>query len=164
MLLTSYTHSAVDNLFCKLLDSGLSDSMVRIGRESTCHLRVQSFLAQNLACVAEAASTNSTEPVKTPNANFLHNVVSSAKVVGVTALTAPKSPLLSGQHFDYVIVDEAGQINQPAILGAITCADKFILVGDHMQLPPLARSQVAEQAGETDEYRFSLRIDFIHIF
>lgn len=149
VLLTSYTHSAVDNLFCKLLDSGLSDAVVRIGRESSCHPRVHSTLAQNLACMAETDSgANIASPVKTPNVNFLHTVVSSAKVIGVTALTAPKSPLLSGQHFDYVIVDEAGQINQPAILGAITAADKFVLVGDHMQLPPLARSQVAEQAGK----------------
>jgi superfamily I DNA and/or RNA helicase len=147
VLLTSYTHSAVDNLFCKLLDSGLSDALVRIGKESSCHPRVHATLAQNLACVAESAATN-IGSIELPNVNFLHNVVSSAKVIGVTALTAPKSPLLSGQHFDYVIVDEAGQINQPAILGAITAADKFVLVGDHMQLPPLARSRVAEQAGK----------------
>lgn len=150
ILLTSYTHSAVDNLLCKLLDCGFSDtsSIVRIGRESSCHVRVQSVLAQNIACNAELAlSVNKSDAIQTPNVNFLHNVISSAKVVGVTALTAPKSPLLSGQHFDYVIVDEAGQINQPAILGAITSADKFILVGDHLQLPPLTRSKVAEQAG-----------------
>jgi len=74
-------------------------------------------------------------------------VVSEAKVVGVSALTAPRSPLLAGQHFDVVIVDEAGQISQPAVLGAIMAADNFILVGDHMQLPPLVVSEVAEQAG-----------------
>jgi DNA replication ATP-dependent helicase Dna2 len=151
VLLTSYTHSAVDNLFCKLLDSGLSasNSIVRIGRESSCHPRVHSTLAQNIACMAEAESSiNTAELIKTPNVNFLYSVVSSARIIGVTALTAPKSPLLSGQHFDYVIVDEAGQINQPAILGAITSAEKFVLVGDHMQLPPLARSQIAEQAGK----------------
>jgi DNA replication ATP-dependent helicase Dna2 len=54
---------------------------------------------------------------------------------------------LAGQHFDVVIVDEAGQISQPAVLGAIMAADNFILVGDHMQFPPLVVSEVAEQAG-----------------
>lgn len=67
----------------------------------------------------------------------------------VSALTAPRSPLLAGQHFDVVIVDEAGQISQPAILGAIMAADSFVLVGDHMQLPPLVVSEVAEDAGES---------------
>eukprot|EP00804_Cyclotella_cryptica_P000970 CCRYP_012331-RB/>CCRYP_012331-RB protein AED:0.03 eAED:0.03 QI:95/1/1/1/1/1/10/663/1892 len=156
VLLTSYTHSAVDNLLLKLFDSGLSSvisnsfnllsPIVRIGREASCHPRVHSVLAQNIACMAERASSTSGQ-IDTPNVDFLHKVVSSAKIVGVTALTAPRSPLLSGQHFDFVIVDEAGQINQPACLGAITSAEKFVLVGDHMQLPPLTRSQVAEQAG-----------------
>lgn len=137
VLLTSYTHSAVDNLLCKLLDSGVAVSgyscdepspIVRIGRESACHSKVHAMLAQNVACMAEAkSSTGTAGQINIPNANFLHSVVSSAKIVGVTALTAPKSPLLSGQHFDYVIVDEAGQINQPAILGAITSADKFVV-------------------------------------
>lgn len=136
MILTSYTHSAVDNLFLMLLDSGFSSvtgnsnnmlsPIVRIGREASCHPRVHSVLAQNIACMAEMASSNS-GPVDTPNVNFLHKVVSSAKIVGVTALTAPRSPLLSGQQFDFVIVDEAGQINQPACLGAITSAEKFVV-------------------------------------
>ena len=66
----------------------------------------------------------------------------------MSALTAPRSPLLAGQKFDVVIVDEAGQISQPAILGAIMAADSFVLVGDHMQLPPLVVSEVADQAGK----------------
>ena len=70
----------------------------------------------------------------------------------MSALTAPRSPLLAGQHFDVVIVDEAGQIGQPAVLGAIMAADTFVLVGDHMQLPPLVISEVAEEAGESLEY------------
>lgn len=106
-----------------------------------------------------------------------HDVYFSISVVGVSALTAPRSPLLAGQHFDVVIVDEAGQISQPAVLGgesneccretmyvktcglnlihfallAIMAADSFVLVGDHMQLPPLVKSEVAEEAGELIE-------------
>jgi DNA replication ATP-dependent helicase Dna2 len=82
-----------------------------------------------------------------PSVEYLHKVMSAAKVVGVSALTAPRSPLLAGQHFDVVIVDEAGQISQPAVLGAIMAADSFVLVGDHMQLPPLVISEVAEEGG-----------------
>ena len=86
------------------------------------------------------------------NIIFFNNVVALANmfpfpVVGVSALTAPRSPLLAGQSFDFVIVDEAGQISQPAILGAMMAADKFVLVGDHLQLPPLVKSEVAEEAG-----------------
>jgi len=55
--------------------------------------------------------------------------------------------LLIGQKFDLVIVDEAGQISQPAIIGALLAAESFVLVGDHEQLPPLVQSDVAEKAG-----------------
>ena len=158
VLLTSYTHSAVDNLLCKLIDSGMVPSftsdenalnpIVRIGRESSCHDNVQSLLAQTVACKTERYKHGVSSPsIDIPNVEYLHKVVSEAKVVGVSALTAPRSPLLAGQHFDVVIVDEAGQISQPAVLGAIMAADNFILVGDHMQLPPLVVSEVAEQAG-----------------
>lgn len=156
VLLTSYTHSAVDNLICKLMDSGVTSGdyypnpVVRVGRESSTHANVHQLLAQNIACEAESAnSSQSSQSFTRPNADYLHNVVSSARVVGVSALTAPRSPLLAGQKFDVVIVDEAGQISQPAILGAIMAADSFLLVGDHMQLPPLVVSEVADQAGES---------------
>ena len=92
--------------------------------------------------------------ISSPSASFLRRTVDSAKIVGVTALSAPRSAQLLRQHFDVVIVDEAGQINQPAIIGALMAADTFILVGDHMQLPPLVNSELAERGGT---YEFSVR-------
>jgi DNA replication ATP-dependent helicase Dna2 len=83
-----------------------------------------------------------------PSISSLHQVISSSKIIGVSALTVPKSPLLIGQKFDVVIVDEAGQISQPTIIGALMAADTFVLVGDHEQLPPLVQSDVAEKAGK----------------
>jgi DNA replication ATP-dependent helicase Dna2 len=73
--------------------------------------------------------------------------MSEARIVGATTLTVPRSPLLLSERFDVVIVDEAGQISQPALLGALAAADSFILVGDHLQLPPLVQSELAEKAG-----------------
>ncbi len=49
--------------------------------------------------------------------------------------------LLSGRYeqglgeFDLVIVDEAAQLTVPATLGAIRLAKRFVLIGDHRQLP-----------------------------
>ena len=57
------------------------------------------------------------------------------------------STLLIRQKFNVVIVDEAGQISHPAIIGAMA-ADTFVLVGDHEQLPPLVQSDIAEKAGK----------------
>ena len=39
--------------------------------------------------------------------------------------------------FDIAIIDEASQITLPTCLGPLRYADKFVLVGDHFQLPPL---------------------------
>jgi AAA domain len=49
------------------------------------------------------------------------------------------SELFSRRIFDYCIVDEASQITLPTCLGPLRFAEKFVLVGDHYQLPPLVR-------------------------
>lgn len=116
--------------------------MVRISQKSSCHPKIHEFLADHLA------SRQEERPSMRPSAESLKSVVSSAMVIGVSALSAPRSPLLVGQQFDVVIVDEAGQITQPAVLGPLMAADRFVLVGDHMQLPPLVASQLAEEGGK----------------
>ena len=101
VLLTSYTHSAVDNLLLKLMDSGVvhksstpfhqnnaPNPIVRIGRESACHLKVRSLLAENIACEAERKdSRDSSSLIEKPSVDYLHKVVSAAKVVGVSAIS-----------------------------------------------------------------------------
>lgn len=51
--------------------------------------------------------------------------------------------LFSRRRFDVCIVDEASQVTLPVCVGPIRMADKFVLVGDHNQLPPLVVSDVA---------------------
>jgi DNA replication ATP-dependent helicase Dna2 len=50
-------------------------------------------------------------------------------------------------QFDVAIIDEAGQLTIPAILGVLRFAKRFILVGDEKQLPPLVLSKEAASAG-----------------
>jgi DNA replication ATP-dependent helicase Dna2 len=50
-------------------------------------------------------------------------------------------------QFDVAIIDEAGQLTIPAILGALRFTKRFILVGDEKQLPPLVLSKEAASAG-----------------
>lgn len=149
VLVTSYTHAAVDNLMMKLIESGLAESktsapLVRVGNKASCHPNVHSILASAIAIAREGEEGHGK---RFPSPDSLSSVMSSAEIVGVSALTIPRSSLLVGQHYDVVIVDEAGQISQPAILGALMAADSFVLVGDHMQLPPLVHSEAAESGG-----------------
>jgi len=48
--------------------------------------------------------------------------------------------------FDYCIIDEASQITLPVSIGPLKCANTFVLVGDHYQLPPLMRSSEARNS------------------
>ena len=149
ILVTSYTHSAVDNLLLKLIKTGITEkqnddtrAVLRVGDASKCHEGVKDLLVSNVANEKEGVGADGSA-----TAESIRHCVRRARVVGVTALSIPNSNLLAGETFDVVIVDEAGQISQPAIIGALMAADSFILVGDHMQLPPLVNSDLAEKGG-----------------
>jgi DNA replication ATP-dependent helicase Dna2 len=151
VLITSYTHAAVDNVLLKLIECGVAtgdgkeaQALVRIGNKDSCHSGVHAILVPTIALQLESLQQ---EHHTTPSSEYLNIAMSDARIVGVTALSVPRSPLLFNEQFDVVIVDEAGQISQPAIIGALLAADSFVLVGDHMQLPPLVVSELAGNGG-----------------
>ena len=61
-------------------------------------------------------------------------------VVAATA-AACGSRALKAQSFDVAVVDEAGQLTEPGTFLATNLADRFVLVGDHQQLPPVVRAE-----------------------
>jgi DNA replication ATP-dependent helicase Dna2 len=48
------------------------------------------------------------------------------------------------RKFNLCIVDEAAQATQLAIIGPLTIAERFVLVGDPLQLPPLVLNSEAK--------------------
>jgi ATP-dependent RNA/DNA helicase IGHMBP2 len=50
-------------------------------------------------------------------------------------------------HFDTLIMDEAGQCLEPLAWCLIPLAKKYVLSGDHLQLPPTVLSQTAANMG-----------------
>lgn len=48
-------------------------------------------------------------------------------------------------EFDYIIVDEAGRATLPELMIPLRRAKKFILVGDHKQLPPIVDDEILAQ-------------------
>ncbi|EGW30274.1 uncharacterized protein SPAPADRAFT_63122 [Spathaspora passalidarum NRRL Y-27907] len=60
-------------------------------------------------------------------------------VVATTCLGINDITFNFRSKFDYCIVDEASQVSLPINLGPLRFSDKFILVGDHFQLPPLVQ-------------------------
>ena len=124
VLITSYTHSAVDNILLKLIDLGID--FVRLGNPSKIHPKVLPYTLLD----------------KNTSVQGLHDFFESKWVIATTCL-GTNHFLFSKRSFDYCIVDEASQISIPACIGPLRYADKFVLVGDPYQLPPLVKSKQA---------------------
>src|SRR5690606_5982250 len=64
--------------------------------------------------------------------------------------------------FDVAIVDEASQLTEPMTLGPLNLAHRFVLVGDHRQLPPIVKNEAAQSVfleGFEDFEDFEKRTD-----
>jgi DNA replication ATP-dependent helicase Dna2 len=162
VLITAYTHSAVDNIMSKLIDKGMGSrdsksgmsALVRLGSRRPCHESVRPIIHTKLALELDKIRENHNAVEEMthgddnhPSASSLKEVIATSRVVGVSALSLPRSPVLQSEIFDVVIIDEAGQMNEPTALGALAAADSFVLVGDHKQLPPLVNSSIADRGG-----------------
>ncbi|MBA4040397.1 MAG: hypothetical protein C0474_01060, partial [Sphingobium sp.] len=76
--------------------------------------------------------------------------INSAHVVGATAWHFARYPEAA---YDYLIVDEAGQVSIANILAMSRCARNIVLVGDPMQLPqPLQGSHPGDSGRSCLEY------------
>jgi hypothetical protein len=133
ILITSYTHSAVDNLMKKLRESEVTPSVMgRLGNIGSLDSSMEEY--------AVDASDGIMNTVKA-----LSSRIEGYRIIGATVLTAARSGLLQKlAPFDWCVMDEAGQISQPAALGGMLLAKKHLLVGDNYQLPPLVVSLEAQ--------------------
>ncbi|MFZ4681394.1 MAG: DEAD/DEAH box helicase [Terrimicrobiaceae bacterium] len=69
----------------------------------------------------------------------------SGYVVGGTPF-ALRSRRLGGVDFDTVIMDEASQITLPLAIMAMLAGKRYILAGDHQQLPPVTLTRPSREA------------------
>ncbi|HZX94297.1 MAG TPA: AAA domain-containing protein [Myxococcales bacterium] len=71
-------------------------------------------------------------------------VLERAQVVLAT-LTGIESRALAGRAFQLAVIDEATQAVEPAAYLALLRAERAVLAGDHMQLPPTVLAQDAQE-------------------
>jgi len=121
VLISAFTNRAVDNCLETLREQGFDD-FVRVGTETGVS-----------ASMADARLEERGAPGER------RGELESAPVVAATTASCG-SRLLRESEFDVAVVDEAGQLTEPATLAAINRADRFVLVGDHQQLPPVVQS------------------------
>lgn len=130
VLLTSYTHTAVDNILLKLKDDSIP--ILRLGAIGKINMEVQEFAKLG------ATVKNSFDEIR----SAWHD----SPIVATTCLGINHA-IFNERTFDYCIVDEASQITLPTCIGPIRLAKTFILVGDHNQLPPLVQNEEARVGG-----------------
>jgi hypothetical protein len=131
ILLLSYTNRAVDEICKALLDISESLPFIRIGSELNCAPEFRSHLLEN--CLENCTKRSE-----------VAEVISRCRIfAGTVASVWNKPELFQLKHFDLTIVDEATQLLEPHLLG-IFCAKnpsgenavrRFVLIGDHKQLP-----------------------------
>lgn len=131
VLLTSYTHSAVDNILLKLKGSPIN--IIRLGTTRKIHPEIQKYQPS----YQDAESYEE-----------IMKQISDTQVVATTCLGLNDIFFtLKQEDFDYAILDEASQISMPIALGPLRYASKFVMVGDHYQLPPLVKNEEARLGG-----------------
>lgn len=149
ILLLSYTNRAVDEI-CKSLSTIHPDvDFIRIGSELSCDETYRPHLIENVlsACTRRSEVTE--------------RIARCRIFVGTVSAISGKPELFRLKRFDVAIIDEATQILEPQLLG-ILCArslsgynaiGKFILIGDHKQLPAV----VLQRAEQSEIHHESLR-------
>ena len=129
ILLLSYTNRAVDEI-CKMLGK-LNVNYIRMGTAAACAEPYRQHLLEQLA----TSCGNRSEVVQL--------MKDCSIFVGTTSTLSARTSLFNIKHFDVALIDEATQILEPQLLGLLCikdgqgrdAIDKFILIGDHKQLP-----------------------------
>ncbi len=137
ILLLAYTNRAVDEI-CNMLTENELD-YIRIGNEFSCDPKYSDHLLKEV--LDENATLNS-----------IKSTIADARIVVATTSTMnSNAALFNIKHFDLAIIDEASQILEPNIIGLLTvqhaerrAIERFILIGDHKQLPAVVQQSDAE--------------------
>jgi len=79
---------------------------------------------------------------------IIKEVIEKADVVLSTNSSAALE-FIKDVEFDVAIIDEASQATIPSVLIPIAKAKRFVLAGDHKQLPPTILSEEAKELSET---------------
>ena len=154
ILLLAYTNRAVDEICSSLSAISPEIDYIRIGGELSCDVRFRHRLVENVLAPCR-------------NRKEVRQCLSACRVyVGTVASFSSKTDIFKLKRFDVAIIDEATQILEPQLLWILSAkapdgkdsVGKFILIGDHKQLPAV----VLQSKEESEVYDERLRSIGLH--
>ena len=124
VLVTAYTHRAVNHALRKIAEADPSLAVVKAGK----HSAGEDLRGSTVSAV--------------PSLRRLRPEGAVRRVVGATVLGL-RSAWDEGS-FDFVVMDEAAQVPLAYAPCALLCAPRYVLVGDHRQLGPIVQGRHAD--------------------
>ena len=125
VLLLAYTNRAVDEI-CGAIENGMpemKDLYFRIGNINSTNERFREQLLSE-----KIKNLNNRKDVKA-------KIQEHRIVVSTISSIINKPEIFQFMNFETTIIDEASQILEPQLIGILSRVKRFILIGDHRQLP-----------------------------
>ncbi|MBK9149480.1 MAG: AAA family ATPase [Saprospiraceae bacterium] len=134
ILLLSYTNRAVDEI-CESISAIGEDFMqhfIRVGSRYSTATTFQPVLLDQLASTLK-------------DRNEVKQLIGSRRIfVSTVSSISNRTDIFLSKSFGTIIVDEASQIPEPMLAGLLSRCQKFVLIGDHKQLPAVVRQKSCE--------------------
>ncbi len=129
IFVTSFTHRAINNLLAAVVER-----LELPGRVA----KIAAFNDPALPAAVEQRD-------KFAELSFANDSAGAGYVIGATPF-ALRSSRLAHRDFDTVVIDEASQVTVPLAVMAMLAGRRYILAGDHRQLPPVTLSRSPAEA------------------
>lgn len=135
ILLLAYTNRAVDEI-CEAIHDFAEENYLRIGSKYSTdpHFHERLFSEQ-------------TKEIS-KRKQLVEKITRHRIFVSTVASIAGKASLLKLKQFDTAIIDEASQILEPMLIGMLPYFKRFVLIGDHKQLPAVVLQEKTRSAVE----------------
>ena len=137
LLLMSYTNRAVDEICAMLQKASLP--FLRIGNRASCEPAYRSHLLEE------------TLGDRPQLCDIRLQLQQTRIVVGTTSMLQARPHIFGIKQFSLAVIDEASQILEPQLVGLLSrkTIARFILIGDHKQLPAVV--QQSEKESRVDD-------------
>ncbi len=143
ILLLAYTNRAVDEICDAFISIGkeYEEKYIRVGSSTACGPRHKHRILERY--ISEC----------TDRKEILGKLEGKRIFIGTISSMINKPELFKLKNFSTAVIDEASQILEPNIVGLLTHVEKFIMVGDHKQLPAVVQQDKASRQVKSKHLR-----------